>query len=147
MATLMVAVQPPSSTCTGMTLFPPVAARLQSLVRIFDQLKGYWAAATLVRSPDVILDYGLGGKLSDLAHPMPAALGEDRAYFYFPDFVILELGRYCIRISLLQMDSSSTDALEGVVIVRSFVNLNTNWIDVGNSPINETRPSKLLYRS
>jgi hypothetical protein len=155
MVDLVVAVQPPPNARAGMTLYPPVAARLQSATNLFDQLGGYWAVATLVHYSGETLHDRLGGRVSDSAHPMPASMhgsssssshsnsGEDRAYFYFPGLVIPEAGRYCIRISLLQMDYSSEDAPEGVVIVRAYAD--TDWIDVGDSPVSETRPSKLLY--
>ncbi|KAF8849655.1 hypothetical protein BDZ45DRAFT_604077, partial [Acephala macrosclerotiorum] len=57
----------------------------------------------------------------------------------FPDLVIPEPGRYCIRISLLQMDYSFADAPDGVVTFRSYVD--TRWFDVGDSLVNDTRPS------
>lgn len=151
MVELVVAVQPPPNARIGMTLYPPVAARLQSATNIYEQLAGYWAVATLVHYSGETLYDRLGGRVSDSAHPMPqsntqgsssshSGSGEDRAYFYFPDLVIPEPGRYCIRISLLQMDYSSEDSPEGVVTVRAYTD--TDWIDVEDSPVSAYRPSK-----
>lgn len=153
MVEVVVAVQPPSNARIGMTLYPPVAARLRSHTNIYDQLGGYWAVATLVHYSGETLYDRLGGRVSDSAHPMPVSThgssssshsnGEDRAYFYFPDLVIPETGRYCIRISLLQMDYSSEESPEGVVTVRDYVD--TDWIDVVDSAVDDIRPSKSLH--
>lgn len=151
MAELKVAVQPPANARTGMTLYPPVAAKLQSANDIFDELAGYWAVATLVHYSGETLYDRLGGRISDSAHPLDPpsptsshSNGQDRAYFYFPDLVIPESGRYCIRISLLQMDYSSEDAPEGMAIVRE--NIETDWIDVDDSPVSTITPSRSWSR-
>lgn len=143
MIELAVAVQPAPNACSSMALYPPVAACLRSSTNIYEQLGRYWAIATLVHSSGETLDDRLGRRVFDSTHPMKSDSGEDRAYFYFSDLVIRDPGRYCIRISLWQMDYSFEDPAEGVAIVRAYAD--TDWIDVGDSPVNQTRPSKLLH--
>lgn len=123
---LKLAIQPPPHANPGVPLYPPLAARLSSETSIFTQLSQTWAVATLIDygSGEILHDQ-LGGKVADSAHPLPeSGIGtndssreRDRAYFYFPDLVIGEPGRYRIRVSLMQMERSPDGSTEDVVRV------------------------------
>jgi hypothetical protein len=132
-----------------MVLYPPVACRLSSETNIFEELSQFWAAATLIDYSGEVLYDQLGGKVADSAHPLPETTHSsssgsngrrDRAYFFFPDLVINEPGRYRIRISLMQMDSSGDSSSEGTVVVREYVD--SHSIIVQNGPANPSRPSE-----
>ncbi|KAH7413018.1 hypothetical protein BKA64DRAFT_342848 [Cadophora sp. MPI-SDFR-AT-0126] len=127
---LGLAVQPPPQTRPGVALYPPVAARISSETSIYEELSHTWAVATLLRTTGEVLDNQLGGRVADSAHPLPESTHSssssgnaqtDRAYFYFPDLVINEPGRYRVRVSLMQMDYSCDEAPEGVARVREYV--------------------------
>jgi hypothetical protein len=146
---LSVAVQPPARAQSGVALYPPLAGRLSSETNIFDELSQFWAVATLIDYSGEVLDDQLGGKVADSAHPLPETTHssssssngrKDRAYFYFPDLVINEPGRYRIRISLMQMDYSGDSSLEGTVVVRESVD--SHSITVQDEPASSSRPSK-----
>lgn len=145
---LGLAVQPPPQARAGVALYPPIAARLSSETSIFEELSQIWAVATLVHYTGEVLYDQLGGRVADSAHPLSesshgsssSSSERNRAYFYFPDLVVPEPGRYCIRVSLMQMDYSSDDSPEGVVVVREYVD--SRWIDVGDRETSTTRPSE-----
>ncbi|KAL2064131.1 hypothetical protein VTL71DRAFT_4625 [Oculimacula yallundae] len=127
---LGLAVQPPPQTRPGVTLYPPIAARISSEESVYEELSQTWAVATLLRYSGEILDDHLGGRVADSAHPLPEGVRSssssssaqtDRAYFYFPDLVINEPGRYRVRVSLMQMDYSCEEAPEGIARVREYV--------------------------
>jgi len=127
---LGLAVQPPPQTRPGIALYPPVAARISSETSVYEELSYTWAVATLIRTSGEILDDQLGGRVADSAHPLPESTHSssssgnaqtDRAYFYFPDLVIHEPGRYRVRVSLMQMDYSCDEAPEGIARVREYV--------------------------
>ncbi|KUJ19232.1 uncharacterized protein LY89DRAFT_581382 [Mollisia scopiformis] len=148
MTTLRIAVQPGPKARAGVAIYPPVAARLLSETNIFEELSGIYAVATLVHESGDSLYGRLGGRVSDSAHPLPASTsssssnsssGTDRAYFYFPDLVIPEPGRYCIRVSLMQMDYSSNEAPKGAAVVRDYDD--SRWIDVGDRPSATSKPN------
>ena len=145
---LALAVQPSSRVRPGMPLYPPIVARLASETNMFQELSQIWAVATLLRpSGEVLLDQ-LGGRIADSAHPMPntarshgpssSRSARDRAYFYFPDLVISEPGRYHIRVSLMQMEYSH-ESLDGVVRVLEYVD--SRCITVEDNAPNPARPS------
>lgn len=146
---LRLAVQPPAQAQAGVALWPPVAARLRSDTSIFEELSQLWAVATLVHESGEVLYDRLGGRVADSAHPLPestggsssSSSGSDKAYFYFPDLVVPEPGRYCIRVSLMQMDYSSNETPEGVVVVREYKD--SRWVDVEDSAVATSRPCEL----
>ncbi|KAE8447909.1 hypothetical protein EG329_009981 [Mollisiaceae sp. DMI_Dod_QoI] len=141
------AVQPPQQARAGVALYPPIAARLRSETSIFEELSQIWAVATLVHHTGEVLYDQLGGRVADSAHPLPESSSssssssseKDRAYFYFPDLVIPEPGRYRVRVSLMQMDYSNEAAPEGVVVVREYVD--SRSIVVEDTPTRAARPS------
>ncbi|KAF4630871.1 hypothetical protein G7Y89_g7267 [Cudoniella acicularis] len=121
---LGLAIQPPPRARPGVALYPPPAARLSSDTNIFEGLARVWAVATLIQRDSGETLYGqLSGRVADSAHPLTengssgsSSSGSiDRAYFYFPDLVIHEPGRYRIRISLMEMDYSCDSAPDGIV--------------------------------
>ncbi|KAH6712194.1 hypothetical protein DL95DRAFT_433637 [Leptodontidium sp. 2 PMI_412] len=145
---LGLAVQPPPQTRPGVALYPPVAARISSETSVYEELSHTWAVATLLRYSGEILDDQLGGRVADSAHPLPesthtgsssAIAQTDRAYFYFPDLVINEPGRYRVRVSLMQMDYSCDEAPEGVARVREYVD--SRSITVEERSDTSSRPS------
>jgi len=112
--------------------------------------------ATLIHYSGEVLYDQLGGTIADSAHPLPevgqgtgssssAALSPeiDRAYFYFPDLVIHEPGRYRVRVSLMQMDYSPDGSPEGAVKVLESVD--SRSIIVEDGVVNRSRPSKRIY--
>ncbi|CAL3968694.1 unnamed protein product [Diplocarpon coronariae] len=139
---LELAVQPPRQTRPGRPLYPPIAARISSETSVYEELSRTWAAVTLISSSGETLDDRLGGKVADSAHPLPASaqsnsssgsgVRRDRAYFYFPDLVIYEPGNYRVRVSLMQMDYSSTEAPEGVARIREFVDSRPITVEEGS---------------
>ncbi|CZR61446.1 uncharacterized protein PAC_11342 [Phialocephala subalpina] len=148
---LGLAVQPPPQARAGVALYPPIAARISSETSIFEELSQIWAVATLVHYTGEVLYDQLGGRVADSAHPLPesthgssssssgSSSEKNRAYFYFPDLVVPSPGRYCIRVSLMQMDYSSDASPEGVVVVREYVD--SLWIDVEDRETATSRPS------
>jgi len=154
---LGLAVQPPPQARPGVVLYPPLAARLSSDTSIFQQLSHIWAVATLLHYSGEVLDDQLGGKVADSAHPLPESVHtssssasstssqKDRAYFYFPDLVIHEPGRYRVRVSLMQMDYSCDDYPEGVVRVCEYVD--SRSITVEERAPSSSRPSKWRLES
>ncbi len=148
---LGLAVQPPSRTRPGVALYPPLAARISSETSAYEELSQTWAVATLLHTSGEILDDQLGGRVADSAHPLPesthtsssssSSAKKDRAYFYFPDLVINEPGRYRVRVSLMQMDYSCDEAPEGVVRVREYVD--SRSITVEERSDISSRPSEL----
>ena len=142
-------MQPSARARPGVALYPPVVVRLASETNIFEELSQTWAVATLLHHSGEVLYDQLGGKIADSAHPMPeiahghesssSGNGKDRAYFYFPDLIIHEPGRYHIRISLMQMDYSY-EAPDGVVSVREYVD--SRSITIEERAPNPSRPSE-----
>ena len=142
---LLIVVQPPARAQSGIVLYPPLAARLSSETNIFDKLSQFWAVATLISDSREVLNDQLGGKVADSAHPLPETehssssssnSRRDRAYFYFPDLIINEPGRYRITISLMQMDYYEASE---TVVVREFVD--SHSITVQDGPASSSRPS------
>jgi len=150
---LGLAVQPPSQARPGVALYPPVVGRLTSETSIFEELSQTWAVATLLHHSGEVLHDQLGGKIADSAHPMPETAhghgsnssssvsgnARDRAYFYFPDLIIHEPGRYRIRVSLMQM-GYSYEAPDGIVSVREYVD--SQSITVEDRATSHARPSE-----
>lgn len=127
------AVQPPLQGRPGIALYPPVVARLYSETNIFEQLSQIWAVASLLSYSGETLYDQLHGKIADSAHPLAnteqstgssSSAGTDRAYFYFPGLIILEPGRYRIRISFMQMDF-----VEGVARVQESIDSRSIMIE------------------
>jgi hypothetical protein len=145
---LGLAVQPSSKVRPGAAL--PVAARLASDVEIFGELANIWAVVTLIHkdSGETLYDQ-LGGRVADSAHPLPdnvrtgTSAGKDRAYFYFPDLVVHETGRYRIRVTLMQMDYSCDSSPNGAVVVRECTDSHSFVVEAGAS--SRFRPSKYLH--
>lgn len=146
---LGLAVQPPAQARPGAVLYPPVVARLSSETGIFGELSQTWAVATLLYDSGEVLSDQLEGKVADSAHPMPeithsngfgsdGTADQDRAYFYFPDLVIREPGRYRVRISLMQTDYS----FESSPYVRVCEYIDSRTIVVERIVSNHARPSK-----
>lgn len=165
---LGLAVQPPPQAQRGVPLYPPIAASLSSETSIYEELSQTWAVATLIQDSGDILYDQLGGKVADSAHPLPetghshshsrhghhhshghgqrsgsssSGSQRDRAYFIFPDLVIYEPGHYKIRVSLMQMDFSSSSSPEGMVTVREYVD--SRSIVVAEEEASRSRPSEL----
>lgn len=138
---LSLAIQPLSRQKPGVALSMPVAARLATDYNIFEQLAHIWVIATLIHkdSGETLYDQ-LGGRVADSAHLLPDNGSTDWAYFYFPDLVIHEPGRYCIRITLMRMDYSQASSPDGVVTVCEYVD--THSITVENGASTRVRPSK-----
>jgi len=133
---LGLAVQPPSRVRPGMTLYPPIAARLSSETSVFEELSQKWAVVMLIRSSGEVVHNKLSGKIADSAHPLPESRADsgavqwfDRAYFYFPDLKIEEPGRYKIRISLMQMDYSTESSPQGAAVVCEEVDSRSIVVD------------------
>jgi Velvet factor len=148
---LRLAIQPPQQASPGAPLYPPLAARLSSDTSIFSELSQIWAVATLIHYSGEVLHDQLGGRVADSAHPLPdgghgtssstsSSSDRDRAYFYFPDLVIHEPGRYRVRVSLMQMDYSPDGSTEGVV--RVLESVDSRSITVEDGAVNHSRPSK-----
>ncbi|KAH8672083.1 hypothetical protein BGZ60DRAFT_430505 [Tricladium varicosporioides] len=134
------AIQPPARVRPGEALYPPPAARLSTVSNNFGQLSQIWAVATLIkRDSGETLYNQLGGRLADSAHPLPEGMhssgsstSKDRAYFYFPDLVINEPGRYRIRISLMEMDySCGGSSSHGAVKVAEYVDSHSIIVEEG----------------
>jgi hypothetical protein len=146
---LGLAVQPSSRVRPGTTL--PVAARIASDVDIFGELANIWAVVTLIHkdSGETLYDQ-LGGRVADSAHPLPdnvrtgTSAGKDRAYFYFPDLVVHDAGRYRIRVTLMQMDYSCDASPTGAVVVREYADSHSFVVEEGAS--SRFRPSEYLNR-
>ncbi|EPE32998.1 hypothetical protein GLAREA_06010 [Glarea lozoyensis ATCC 20868] len=142
---LGLAIQPPSRVRPGVAV--PMAARLASDVDIFSELAHIWAVVTLIHkdSGETLYDQ-LGGRVADSAHPLPdngrgsGPTGKDRAYFYFPDLVIHDTGRYRIRVTLMQMDYSCDSSPNGIVIAREYVDSHSIVVEEGASS-RSSRPS------
>jgi hypothetical protein len=141
------AVQPPARTRPGVALYPPVTARLSDRRSIYQELSQVWAVASLVSGSGEVLSQQLGGRVVDSAHPIPESSRgssssqdaiRDRAYFYLPDLVIYEPGRYRIRISLMRMNYSY--APEGDVRVDEYVDSHSIVVEDGMA--NRSRPSE-----
>jgi hypothetical protein len=153
---LRLAIQPPQQSSPGVPLYPPLAARLSSETCIFSELSQTWAITTLIHYSGEVLYDRLGGKIADSAHPLPGIGGgtssmsgasaenseRDRAYFYFPDLVIHEPGRYRVRVSLMQMDYSHDGSPEGVVKVLE--SIDSRSITVEDGAVNRSRLSKRI---
>jgi len=146
---LELAVQPPAQARPGVILYPPVVAILRSNSSDFSELSQTWAVAALVRRSGEVLEGQLHGRLADSAHPMPRRAhgsgvngignAQEQAYFFFPDLVINEPGRYRIRVSLMRMDDSSASSPEGAVIVEDQVDSQT--ITVEDREAGRARPN------
>jgi hypothetical protein len=142
---LGLAIQPSSRVRPGVAL--PVAARLATDVDIYEELAHIWAVVTLIHkdSGETLYDQ-LGGRVADSAHPLPdngrsgGSAVKDRAYFYFPDLVIHEPGRYRIRVTLMQMDYSCNASPNGIVIVKEYADSHSIVVEEGAS--GSARPSK-----
>jgi hypothetical protein len=152
---LRLAIQPPQQVSPGVPLFPPLAARLSSETSIFSELSQTWAVATLIHYSGEVLHGQLGGRVADSAHPLPeggdaassstsSSSDRDRAYFYFPDLVIHEPGRYRVRVSLMQMEYSPDGSAEGVV--RVLESVDSRSITVEDGAVNHSRPSKYIRK-
>ena len=140
------AVQPPAQTKPGVTLYPPIVARLSSDTNIFEELSQIWAVASLISPSGEVLHEKLEGKVADSAHPMAdSGLGsaqggvKDRAYFYFPDLVIQTPGRYRVRVILMRMSYSLESSPEGDVRYDEYVDTHSILVDEGVS--SQSRPS------
>lgn len=152
-----IAVQPPTQARPGVILFPPVVARVHSDPYRYGELSQIWAVATLVYRNGEVASEQLGGQTADSAHPMPQSLWDngngngsssqgcganrDQGYFYFPDLVIYQPGRYRIRISLMRMAYTS-ESPEGIACVEE--NVDSHSIVVEGSAPRHARPSKGL---
>ncbi|CAG8958154.1 hypothetical protein HYFRA_00000504 [Hymenoscyphus fraxineus] len=131
---LNLAIHPPSRARPGVVLSMPVAARLTTEYNIFGELNHIWAVATLIHKDSGETLYNqLGGNPTDSAHPLPDTGSADRAYFYFPDLVIHEPGRYRIRITLMRMDYSQASSPDGVVTACEYVDTHSITVESGAS--------------
>ena len=148
---LRLAIEPPQYARPGVPLWPPVSCGLSSRTSIYSELAQTWAVATLVHYSGEVLYDQLGGKVADSAHPLPESghhssssssnhsASRDRAYFFFPDLVINEPGRYRIRVSLMQMDYSIEGQPEGVV--RVLESIDSRSVTVEEGVVYHSRPS------
>ena len=143
---LGLAVQPPTQAKSNAVLYPPIVARLSSETSIFDELSQIWAVVSLTSVSGEILRDKLGGKVADSAHPISETLPNssegdmrDRAYFYFPDLVIHEPGRYRVRVTLIKMSYNHASAPEGEV--RFDESVDSHSIAVGEEEA--STPSRL----
>lgn len=141
------AVQPPARARPNVALYPPIVARLSSQTSIFEELSQIWAVTSLISPSGEVLHEQLGGKVADSAHPITENMNgsaqgglQDRAYFYFPDLVIPEPGRYRIRVTLMRMSYSYESAPEGDVRFDEYVDSHSILVEEGAS--NPSRPSK-----
>ena len=140
------AVQPPARAKPGVALYPPTVARLSSETSIFEELSQIWAVASLISSSGEVLHEQLEGKVADSAHPIAETVNssqggvKDRAYFYFPDLVISEPGRYRIRVTVMKMSYSCESSPEGYVQFDEYVDSHSIVVDEGASYF--SRPSR-----
>jgi hypothetical protein len=144
---LELAVQPPTQTKPGVALYPPIVARLTSDASMFEELSQIWAVASLITPSGEVLYEQLGGKVADSAHPIADSAhsngqggARDRAYFYFPDLVIHEPGRYRVRVTLMRMSHSYETSPEGDVRFDEYVDSRSIAVEEGGS--NYSRPSE-----
>jgi len=140
------AVQPPARAKPSAALYPPIVARLSSETSIFEDLSQIWAVASLISPSREVLHEQLGGKVADSAHPMAENMTgsgqgglKDRAYFYFPDLVIPEPGRYRIRVTLMRMSYSYESSPEGDAWFDEYVDSHSILVEEGAS--NPSRPT------
>jgi hypothetical protein len=145
---LGLAVQPPAHTKPGVAIYPPIAARLSDETNIYEELSQVWAVASLIGYSGEVLEQKLGGKVVDSAHPIAENANgsgqgtvRDRAYFYFPDLVIYEPGRYRIRITLMRMNYSYELSPEGDARVDEYVDSQSITVQDGMAA-NHSRPSE-----
>ena len=141
------AVQPPAQAKPSVALYPPIVARLSSETSIFQELSQIWAVASLISPSGEILHEKLAGRVADSAHPIAENVHssnewgmKDRAYFYFPDLVIHEPGRYCVRVALMRMSYTHESAPQGDVQMVECVDSHSIMVEDGAS--NPSRPSK-----
>ena len=144
---LGIAVQPPTQNKPGVALYPPIVARLASNTSIFEELSQIWAVASLVTPSGEVFNEQLSGKVADSAHPIADSAhgnghcgAKDRAYFYFPDLVIHEPGRYCVRVTLMRMSHSYETSPEGNVQFDEYIDSRSIIVEHGIS--NHSRPSE-----
>jgi hypothetical protein len=135
---LTIVVQPPARAQLNVALFPPLACRLSSKTDIFEELSDLWTTVELFDSSGEAVSDLLKGKTTDSAHPLNATHSEYHAYFYFPDLVISEPGRYYIRIGLMKMEYSEDTSAKAVVLefVQSYL------IIVQDTPVPSSSLSK-----
>jgi hypothetical protein len=72
-----------------------------------------------------------------------ATSNKERAYFYFPDLVIQQPGRYRIRITLMKMHYTN-EYPDGIASVEEYVDSHSILVEEGAS--RHARPSMIFFR-
>lgn len=145
---------PPRRARIGVKLYPPIAVSLSSESDTYDELSHIWASVSLVNSHTGLPEeyVTLRGNKVDSAHPFThntpsgssssstSGSGNERAYFYFHDLEIPQLGRYRIRVSLMKIDYTNNPEY-GENVVLDYID--SEPIDMYNTPVPSTSLRKL----
>lgn len=143
-SSLTIAVQPPTVIRVNTVLTPPLAVVLdadEEFLGNVSDLSKVFALATLLDEKGNLFEEALVGRLAESAHLHPR---EDiMGYFLFENLAIKSVGHFCIRITLMRMDSSggsSGSSSEGVASIKQ---VDSRFINVKEGNIQAESPSKI----
>jgi hypothetical protein len=136
---LEIAVQPPAMARLGEVLEPPLVLRVRLDSGDISQI---WAHTSLVNENGNAIATALRGSLAASAQPMVGGSNQV-GYFLFDNLVINNVGRFRIRVILMQMDSPVSNSNCATTLQQ----VDSRLTDVQGGLIQRCQPSKTLLIS